>query len=214
MLGLTAAITACGGGASTPPEAQTTNEPETASTDGSGSSTDNNTTDKPIDEKPAEAIGEQVAVDLSTPVLCDTDKKRFEEVMLARINAVRAEPQVCGSTNFPAVPSVTWSTKLQTAAELHSVDMTTYNFFSHTGSDGSSVSSRADAQQYEWSAIGENIAAGQNTAQEVVEGWLSSDGHCRNLMNSYYTQIAVACVADDNTDYQRYWTNVLGAPLR
>jgi len=152
------------------------------------------------------------SVDLSTPVFCDTDKPRFEEVMLARINAARAEARLCGATNFPAVDRVTWNTKLQTAAEIHSVDMTTHNFFSHTGSDGTEVQNRADTQQYQWRAIGENIAAGQSTAEEVIDGWLNSEGHCRNLMNSAYTEVAVACVSDSNADYKRYWTNVLGAP--
>ena len=221
MLGLTVAMTACGGGASNPPEALTANGQDTSPTNGAPVDTgeNNNPTDLPdTTDKPAEANGETnepaAAVDLSTPVFCDTEKKRFEDVLLARINAIRAEAQVCGNASFPAVPSVKWNTKLQTAAEIHSIDMTTHNFFNHTGSDGSSVSTRADTQEYEWRAIGENIAAGQLTAQEVVEGWLGSDGHCRNLMNSHYTEIAVACVADENADFNRYWTNVLGAPLR
>lgn len=207
-------MTACGGGASNPPEAQaatgqgTTPANETpVNTGDSMASTDN-----PPDT--SSATGNPTDVDLSTPVFCNADKNRLEEVMLARINAARAEARACGNTNFPAVASVKWNSKLQIAAEVHSLDMTTHNFFDHTGSDGSSVTTRADAQMYEWRAIAENIAAGQLTAQEVVEGWLASDGHCRNLMNSSYTEIAVACLADENADYNRYWTNVLGAPLR
>ena len=70
-----------------------------------------------------------------------------------------------------------------------------------------------DDRLIETCRLGENIAAGQVTAQDVVEGWLGSEGHCRNLMNSNYTEIAVACVADENADFNRYWTNVLGAPF-
>ena len=213
VLGLTVAMTACGGGASNPPEVQTANGQDTMSSNVTPVNTGD--TDSSTDNTPdtTENTGNPTTeVDLSTPVFCDTDKKRFQDVMLARINAARVVARACGDTNFPAVSSVKWSSKLQSAAEVHSLDMTTHNFFSHTGSDGSSVSTRADAQIYNWVAIGENIAAGQETAQEVVEGWLSSEGHCRNLMNSNYTEIAVARLADENTDYNRYWTNVLGAP--
>ncbi len=220
-LGLTAVLTACAGGASNPPDAQAANEQSTTpsnsapvNTGENNSATDNTTetADNPEQENGENNQPATVAVDLSTPVFCDTDKQRFQEVMLTRINAARAQGRACGNDNFPAVASVKWNNKLQSAAEVHSLDMTAHNFFSHTGSDGSSVSARADAQSYDWVAIGENIAAGQETAQEVIEGWLSSEGHCRNLMSSNYTEIAVACIADENTDYTRYWTNVLGAP--
>ena len=240
LLALTAGITACGGGAANPPEALAATEAEQTPSvgtpiDNGGAAEPIDTTDTSIDtggelpdtelpetelpdtelpEEQPEIIVPSTEVDLATPVFCDTDKQRFNDVMLARINAARAQARMCGDTSFPVAASVTWNSKLQSAAEIHSSDMTTHNFFSHTGSDGSSVSARADVQNYEWRAIGENIAAGQNTAQEVIEGWLDSPGHCRNLMNSSYTEIAVACVSDSNADYQRYWTNVLGAPLR
>lgn len=236
LLALTAAVAACGGGASNPPMAlpaeataeaadstssngTTTATPTTDLTDNTNLPETSGTSSEPIDENSTaeepNANAPNAEVDLSTPVLCNTDKQRLEDVMLAQINAARAEARMCGkTTSFPAAPSVKWNSKLHAAAEAHSADMSSHNFFSHTGSDGSSVSQRADSQAYEWRAIGENIAAGQETAQEVVEGWLESEGHCRNLMNSNYTEIAVACVSDTNADYQRYWTNVLGAPLR
>lgn len=215
MLGLTVAMTACAGGASNPPEAQAANEQDTApvNTGGSNNVTENTTENTgSAAQENGDTNQPATAVDLSTPVFCNTDKQRFQDAMLARINAARAEARACGNENFPAVASVNWNSKLQTAAEVHSLDMATHNFFSHTGTDGSSVTTRANAQMYYPIAIGENIAAGQETAQEVIEGWLASEGHCRNLMSASYTEIAVACVADENTDYSRYWTNVLGAP--
>ena len=38
-------------------------------------------------------------------------------------------------------------------------------------------------------AIGENIAAGQRTPQDVVDGWIASDGHCANLMNPNFEEL-------------------------
>jgi uncharacterized protein YkwD len=229
-LGLLVTVSACGGGAATPPAAQA----QASEQSGSDAETDANVpaeittpsgvpltqtgdaTETPSTEVSTPDANEApaVVVDLSDPVLCTTDQQRFEEVLLARINAARAESRLCGNESYPSVPALIWNSKLESAAEAHSLDMSDHNFFSHTGSDGSDVAMRAQAQSYEWRAIGENIAAGQNTAEEVIEGWLESPGHCRNLMNENYTEVAVACVQNVNTDYHNYWTNVLGNPFR
>lgn len=91
--------------------------------------------------------------------------------------------------------------------------MVTHNFFSHTGSDGSTLGTRATAAGYVWSSLGENIAAGQATVTEVVDGWMKSDGHCANLMNPGYRDIGVACVAGSSSNtYRTYWTQDFGKP--
>ncbi len=222
ILGSIAVATACGGGAATPPLAQAQGQTQEQTggdtTANTGTPTDTNSqsgTQLPqAGEQNGTAQGPEVTIDLSEPVLCSTDKQRFEEVFLALVNAARAESRLCGNESFSPVPPLTWSNKLQRAAEAHSLDMSDHNFFSHTGSDGSDVAMRAQAQVYEWRAVGENIAAGQDTVQEVIEGWLGSPGHCRNLMDSNYTEVAAACISNDNADYVNYWTNVLGDPLR
>ncbi|PIE35699.1 MAG: hypothetical protein CSA54_05240 [Gammaproteobacteria bacterium] len=100
--------------------------------------------------------------------------------------------------------------QLMQAAREHSLDMATHNFFNHIGSDGLSVADRATQSGYVWRTVGENIAAGQRSAKEAVDGWLASAGHCRNLMNPDFTEVAVDCVEDAGSDYGTYWTNVLG----
>ena len=90
--------------------------------------------------------------------------------------------------------------------------MATNNFFSHTGSDGLSVSNRVDATGYEWSTVGENIAAGQSTVTQVVQGWLNSEGHCRNIMNANFTELGAERVDSTSADFSTYWTQVFAAP--
>jgi len=71
----------------------------------------------------------------------------------------------------------------------------------------------AAAAGYAWSALGENIAAGQSTVEIVVDGWMKSDGHCANLMNANFREIGAACVAGNaNTTYRTYWTQDFGTP--
>jgi uncharacterized protein YkwD len=46
----------------------------------------------------------------------------------------------------------------------------------------------------------------------VMSGWLASAGHCANLMNPVYKDFGAACVRNDATTYERYWTQVFAAP--
>jgi uncharacterized protein YkwD len=90
--------------------------------------------------------------------------------------------------------------------------MAQYNFFDHTGTNGSTIGARVDDTGYDWRAVGENIAAGQESASSAIAGWLDSPGHCKNLMDPTFFEIAVSCVEDEGADFTRYWTNVLAAP--
>ncbi|GAA3917083.1 CAP domain-containing protein [Litoribacillus peritrichatus] len=141
---------------------------------------------------------------------CEMDVN--EEDMLTQVNAARASGYQCGNDNLPAVAALTWSCVLEQAAFSHSTDMATNNFFSHTGSDGLSVSNRVDATGYDWSAVGENIAAGQTSVTQVVQGWLNSEGHCRNIMSVNFSEFASARVNTSSSDYPSYWTQVFANP--
>jgi uncharacterized protein YkwD len=134
----------------------------------------------------------------------------FQADLLQQVNAARASARSCGGVLRSAAPALAWSALLQSAAARHSTDMAQNNFFSHTGSDGSNVGTRATAAGYGWSGVGENIAAGQANVGTVMSGWLSSAGHCDNIMNSGYNDVALACVSQAGTSYGKYWTMVLG----
>jgi uncharacterized protein YkwD len=141
---------------------------------------------------------------------CELDVN--EQDMLDQVNAARASGYTCGSDDLPAVSALTWNCDLEAAAFSHSTDMATNNFFSHTGSDGLSVANRVDAQNYNWSAVGENIAAGQTSVTQVVTGWLNSEGHCRNIMNGSFTEFGSSRVDSVAADYPTYWTQVFARP--
>jgi uncharacterized protein YkwD len=138
----------------------------------------------------------------------------FQAELMQRINAYRARGATCGSYgSFAPTTALAWNDKLQSAAARHSADMASKNFFSHTGSDGSSAGTRITQAGYAWSAWGENIAAGQSTVQQVVDGWMASPGHCANLMKPTYRHVGVACVSNSASTYRRYWTLDLAKPL-
>jgi uncharacterized protein YkwD len=138
----------------------------------------------------------------------------FAPSALARVNQWRARGADCGSEGRfdPAAP-LAWNDPLARAAAAHSEDMQAKDFFSHTGSNGSTLAQRVDAQGYAWRQVGENIAAGPTSVDAVVDGWIASPGHCANLMNRDFRHMGLACVAGDaGNAYATYWTMDFAQP--
>ena len=137
----------------------------------------------------------------------------FEAEALRLVNAQRAAGATCGSRgSFAPAAALTWNARLASAAYGHSRDMADNNYFSHDSLDGRSMADRINATGYTWSTIGENIAAGYNSLQSVVSGWMASEGHCANLMNPRFTEFALACARNDASQYRLYWTQNFGRP--
>jgi uncharacterized protein YkwD len=137
--------------------------------------------------------------------LADTDR-----AMLDAVNSARASPRSCGGQPYAAAPALNWSCPLAAAASRHSRDMATHDFMSHTGSDGLKLSDRVSAAGYSWSAIGENVAAGQRSVDTVLQSWLQSPGHCANIMNPAYRDLGAASAESSGSRYSPYWTQVFG----
>ena len=126
---------------------------------------------------------------------------------------------------MPPVPPLRWNSKLALAAKIHSNDLAESNTFSHTGSGessdivaqldhpgtGSTMQERIEYTGYtEWTYLGENIAGGQSTVQEVIDAWIGSPGHCRNLMREEFTEVGMTRVNNTNSKYKSYWTQDFG----
>jgi uncharacterized protein YkwD len=135
----------------------------------------------------------------------------FRTELLSRINQARQSARMCGSQSMPAVGAVVWNDQLMQASTGHAVDMATNNYFSHTSLDGRRFDQRITAAGYPWRAAGENIAAGYGSVASVMNGWLASDGHCRNIMGAGFTEVAVACASSTTSNYSTYWVMSLGA---
>ena len=135
---------------------------------------------------------------------------QINQAMLAAVNQARATARRCGATTYAAAPPLTLSSQLTAAAQAHSTDMATRNFFSHTGSDGSSPWVRITRTGYRYSYAGENIAAGYSTVTAVMQGWLASAGHCANILNRNFTQLGVGYAQGGS--YRHYWTQDFARP--
>jgi len=139
-------------------------------------------------------------------------QQQVAQRMLVLVNAARAEPRRCGGKAYAAAPPVRWNGTLERAASGHARDMAVNNYFSHTGRDGASPAQRVARAGYRYRMTGENIAAGQMMPDAAVRGWIKSPGHCANLMNSGYTDMAVSFAVDAGSSMGVYWVQQFGAP--
>lgn len=131
--------------------------------------------------------------------------------LLTLLNSARAQPRQCGTQSFAATTPLTWNAMLATAADAHSRDMANNNYFDHKDRDDHTPGDRAELAGYISQALGENIAAGQDTGRKVVDGWISSPGHCANLMNPQFRELGAGYAADPKSDAGIYWTAMFGA---
>ena len=99
--------------------------------------------------------------------------------------------------------------QLANAAQKHAQYMADTDRLSHYGKGLSRPSDRVSKEGYSWQGVGENIAYGQLTVEEVMRDWMNSEGHRRNILGDYQ-DIGVAVAA--NKHGQLYWCVVFGKP--
>ncbi len=134
----------------------------------------------------------------------------LREIVVAQVNKARASGRQCGTNWMPPASPLAWNEALFSAAARHSGDMARRNYFDHVTPEGARAGQRVSAQGYRWRGVAENIAAGDRSVERVVEGWLRSPGHCANIMQPEYADVAVACVERDGSTWGTYWTMNLG----
>ncbi|RPF30717.1 CAP domain-containing protein [Streptomyces sp. TLI_185] len=107
------------------------------------------------------------------------------------------------------LPPLATDPLLTTAAQAHSADMVARVFYSHTSPDGSRPWDRAAAAGARRHSIGENIACGQRSPAEVVDGWMNSPGHRANILKPDFTHIGIGFAGGGPAGM--YWTQLFGA---
>jgi uncharacterized protein YkwD len=125
-----------------------------------------------------------------------------EELMLQLINDWREE-------NGAGPLTIDW--KLQAASRWMSEDMAEKNYFSHTDSLGRSPFQRMADFGYTYNTHkGENLGAGNGSAQVIFDALRNSTGHNNNMLNANYKVIGVARAHNPDSDHRWYWTNKFG----
>lgn len=115
----------------------------------------------------------------------------YAEEVLALVNAERAKA---------GVGALTLDSNAQQAAEIRAAEIR--QSFSHTRPDGRDFGTALTEAGVRYTASGENIAYGQNSPEEVMRGWMNSEGHRANILNGSYTSIGIGHIEDAaGTDY-------------
>ena len=135
----------------------------------------------------------------------------WELEVLELVNQARAQGGNCHSQGtFPPSGPLSIHPALTCAARVHSMDMADNDFFDHTNLQGKGPGWRLGQAGYMSNTWGENIAAGYGSPQEVVTGWLASDGHCSNMLEPGFDEIGIGYAYSNGSSYKHYWTQDFG----
>jgi uncharacterized protein YkwD len=128
-----------------------------------------------------------------------------EFAVLDRINDRRTESADCGTQgSFGPAGPLDMEPHLQCAARYHSLWMSENGVLAHEspgGDMGEGPWERVQNSGFSGDALGENVAGGYASPDDVVAGWMSSDGHCANIMYPDAVLVGVGYHAGGH-----YWT--------
>ena len=122
----------------------------------------------------------------------------IDETALKVIELVNEEREKAGLEDLDG-PELLYEAASVRAEELE-------DLFSHNRPDGSLCFTVYGEFGISCKARAENIAAGQKSAEQVVEAWMNSDGHRKNILNPAYGNIGVGVYQDSNGKF--YWVQL------
>ncbi|WP_052350786.1 CAP domain-containing protein [Paenibacillus gorillae] len=112
------------------------------------------------------------------------------------------------TTTLPNGETLT-TDQLSDIATLKARDMRDNQYFDHTSPTYGSPGEMLTEFGVNWTAYGENIAAGQRTPEAVMQSWLNSPGHRANILNPNFTYLGVGYVpGNDQSEFSTYWTQL------
>lgn len=141
---------------------------------------------------------------LSRPAAaCDLPPRAeaLRDAVLAQVNAERSAK---------GQRPLTAATALTQAAQSHACDSADRNRMGHDGSDGSTLATRVKREGYRFREVAENVAQGYANADAVMQGWMASTGHRRNILSPDLQQAGVGIAIGGNGDL--HWVLNLGRP--
>ncbi|AKP75371.1 CAP domain-containing protein [Priestia aryabhattai] len=121
------------------------------------------------------------------------DASQFEQKVVDLVNQERQKQ---------GLKPLTLNKKLSDVARTKSKDMMDKGYFDHNSPTYGSPFDMMKQFGIEYTTAGENIAKGQQSPEDVMNAWMNSDGHRKNILNPDFTEIGVGYVKGDTT----YWT--------
>lgn len=132
------------------------------------------------------------------------DLEAVREAVLGRSNQERREH---GGAPLAAAPL------LDRAAQAYAEEMLARAFYDHRSPEGETAWERVRDTGYRARRVGENIAKGIFSPVEVVERWLASTGHRRNILSPAFRQMGVGLAFGENErGFEVLWVQLFATP--
>ncbi|MFD1405152.1 CAP domain-containing protein [Robinsoniella peoriensis] len=179
------------------PETET---PETNAPETNAPETEAPETNAPETEAPETNVPETNAPETNAPETNAPETDGSQDVSAARKVADLVNQERAKAGLAPLEVKV----NLQTAAQVRAKEIE--KSFSHTRPNGSSFSTVLAENGVDYRGSGENIAWGQRSPEEVMNGWMNSDGHRANILNKNFKYIGVGY--HENSNGTGYWTQL------
>ena len=139
--------------------------------------------------------GEELTAVRSVPAEVPASAQEWEVLRL--VNVERMNEGLAPLTMFAA---------MQTATDIRALEIV--ESFSHTRPDGTDCFTVLDEVGVNWSSVGENIAAGQQTPAAVMNSWMNSPGHRANILTAGFRHIGVGYTYSQGSSYGAYWVQL------
>jgi len=160
----------------------------------------------PTAQQPTQAVTQQAQTVGTKPVQQSTTGTTNTTPTTGTLSAF--EQKVVDLTNQEraknGLPALKVDINLSKMAHEKARDMSANNYFSHTSPTYGSPFDMMEKFGITYNYAGENIAKGQQTPQEVVNAWMNSEGHRKNILSPNYNYIGVGYVAQDNDWVQEF----------
>ena len=117
--------------------------------------------------------------------------KNFPQEVLRLVNKER---------NKVGLPPLKFANDLAASAYVRATELPTK--FSHTRPNGSKCFTAMPQRGH---ILGENLAGGQTSPQQVVQAWMDSETHRENILNPKYLELGVVYYYQPQSKYKHYW---------
>ncbi len=116
----------------------------------------------------------------------------FNSDFVKAINSIRQEGCHCGGKFLSAAGLVGYNDLLALSAYNHARDIRRQRRLNHFSSYGLNIGQRIDKVGYRWHVVGENLAFGHESIDEVLDAWVDSETHCQLLMDDRFEDVGFA----------------------
>lgn len=129
-----------------------------------------------------------------------SDLARVRAALLDRINRERETAGLRPVRENPL---------LDETALRHARDMLARSYYGHDSPEGTTALERSKAVGYRPRYVGENVARGQYSPEEVMDGWMASELHREHILGKLFSDVGCAVAIGKNANgYQVLWVQV------